>query len=392
MIAKLHTAVISDMFAQVPTTICAMIAFVCNRRANGMQIHNAMTFLACGASERLNEFLHFHGLSVSRKTALRVADTLRKAAEKKLKDTMANPFVVQPFLCVDNIDFQERIHTKRVEKNSTLFHGSTGYNHLISDSLTANLTEEDFSYPTFESAMTAAEAAEVEVEDFLPSNEELAHLEAVSKSQICKAYLAYIAVDDDGTPCSKRPELDRKAPQLDQIKVEEANIHMLKLMNAADTSAEGVSQLMDHVAKQVDREPAELLHKLHIVEGDVGTCMNFESLREKRIPALNLEEGYLNWLTVPGLAHLLWNVMQSIVIHHYNDTGTDFNTGMARAAQELGVKIDNVHSKKDFSSILHMVHQVHAAEITACLSFVIFQIIVMVLTLGNRTVLLNQSS
>ncbi|KAH9809152.1 hypothetical protein DFH28DRAFT_906325 [Melampsora americana] len=49
----------------VPTMICSMVAFVCNRRSNGMQIHNAMTFLACGASERLNEFLHFHGLSAS---------------------------------------------------------------------------------------------------------------------------------------------------------------------------------------------------------------------------------------------------------------------------------------------------------------------------------------
>ncbi|KAH9822510.1 hypothetical protein DFH28DRAFT_865783, partial [Melampsora americana] len=60
----------------VPTLICGMVAFVCNRRANGMQIHNGMTFLACGASERLHEFLHFHGLTVSRDTALNVADSL----------------------------------------------------------------------------------------------------------------------------------------------------------------------------------------------------------------------------------------------------------------------------------------------------------------------------
>ncbi|EGG11610.1 uncharacterized protein MELLADRAFT_91039 [Melampsora larici-populina 98AG31] len=60
----------------VPKMICAMVSYVCNRRSNGMQIHNGMTFLACGASERLNEFLTFHGLSVSRQTALRVTDTL----------------------------------------------------------------------------------------------------------------------------------------------------------------------------------------------------------------------------------------------------------------------------------------------------------------------------
>ncbi|KAH9825143.1 hypothetical protein DFH28DRAFT_861496, partial [Melampsora americana] len=60
----------------VPKTICAMIAYVCNRRCNGMAIHNGLTFLACGASERINEFLNFIGLSVSRQTTLKVADTL----------------------------------------------------------------------------------------------------------------------------------------------------------------------------------------------------------------------------------------------------------------------------------------------------------------------------
>ncbi|KAH9807657.1 hypothetical protein DFH28DRAFT_1138510 [Melampsora americana] len=355
----------------VPTLICGMVAFVCNRRANGMQIHNAMTFLACGASERLHEFLHFHGLIVSRDTALNVADSLRKEAEKLLKETMAKPFKVEPFLCVDNIDFQERIHTKRVEANSTMFHGSTGYQHLISDSLSENITIEDFSYSNFESAMKAAETSDVQAYDFLPTDKELAHLEAVSKTQISKSYLLYVAVDDNGNPFSKHPDLELKVPEINPIKVEEANIHMLKLMNAADTSAEGVGQLMDQVDKQVGRDPVEHLAKLHIVEGDVGTCMNFESLREKRIPASNLDEGFLNWLTIPGLAHLLWNVMQAIVIHHYNDTTVDFNTGLARAAQELGVKIDNIHSKKDFNLMLHMVHQVHAAEITACLMHIL---------------------
>lgn len=325
-----------------------------------MQIHNAMTFLACGASERLNEFLQFHGLSASRSTALVVADTLREAAEKILKDTMAQEFIIQPFVCVDNIDFQERIHTKRVESNSTMFHGSTGYFHIISDALSKDLTKDNFSYPVFEAAMKAAELDDVNVADFLTNKDDLMHLEAVSKAQISNAYILYIAVDKTGAPTSKFPALQTDPPNIDTIKVEEASIKMLKLMNAADTSAEGVSQLMSQVALQAGRKSTDHLDVLHVVEGDVGTCMNFESLREKRIPALNREEGFLNWLTVPGLAHLLWNVMQAIVLHHYGDTTAAFDTGLGRAAHELGVKIENLHSKKDFSSTLHMVYSIRS--------------------------------
>ncbi|KAH9807290.1 hypothetical protein DFH28DRAFT_915784 [Melampsora americana] len=124
----------------VPKMICAMVAYVCNQRSNGMQIHNGMTFLACGASERLNEFFNFYGLSVSCQTVLRITDTLQQAAEEKIKEKMADTFVVQPFLCVDNIDFQQRVHDKKLESTSMIFHGTTGYLHFIPDSLTEKLS------------------------------------------------------------------------------------------------------------------------------------------------------------------------------------------------------------------------------------------------------------
>ncbi|KAH9822626.1 hypothetical protein DFH28DRAFT_881868, partial [Melampsora americana] len=60
----------------LPIMLCSMLAFACNRRHCGLQLQNSITFLACGVTQKVNDYLHFLGLTSSRKTALEAVDTL----------------------------------------------------------------------------------------------------------------------------------------------------------------------------------------------------------------------------------------------------------------------------------------------------------------------------
>lgn len=57
-----------------------MIAFVNNRKVNGLQLENGVAFLAGGVSQRLNHYLHAIGLTCSRRTAMRAIARLGKLA------------------------------------------------------------------------------------------------------------------------------------------------------------------------------------------------------------------------------------------------------------------------------------------------------------------------
>ncbi|KAH9819494.1 hypothetical protein DFH28DRAFT_886685, partial [Melampsora americana] len=62
--------------SKVPVMLCSMLAFCCNRRHSGLQLQNAMTFLACGVTQKVNDYLLFLGLTSSRATALDAMETL----------------------------------------------------------------------------------------------------------------------------------------------------------------------------------------------------------------------------------------------------------------------------------------------------------------------------
>lgn len=48
-----------------------MVAYGCNRRCNLLQVENTIMLLACGVSERVNQYLYQIGLSLCWKSALR---------------------------------------------------------------------------------------------------------------------------------------------------------------------------------------------------------------------------------------------------------------------------------------------------------------------------------
>ena len=84
-----------------------MISFVLNRQDNAAQLKNSLTFLACGISNQVNQFLHYIGLASSNQTAKKDLKTLRRAAEDKIAWILSNEKnqPIAPFLCIDNLDF-----------------------------------------------------------------------------------------------------------------------------------------------------------------------------------------------------------------------------------------------------------------------------------------------
>ncbi|KAH9808413.1 hypothetical protein DFH28DRAFT_909895 [Melampsora americana] len=51
---------------KLPIMLCSMLAFACNRRHCGLQLQNSIMFLACAVTQKVNDYLHFLGLTLSR--------------------------------------------------------------------------------------------------------------------------------------------------------------------------------------------------------------------------------------------------------------------------------------------------------------------------------------
>jgi hypothetical protein len=59
-----------------------MVGFGSNWRSNTLQLANLVTLLACGVSERVNNYLSWIGLSLSKKTAQKALESLGRHAKK----------------------------------------------------------------------------------------------------------------------------------------------------------------------------------------------------------------------------------------------------------------------------------------------------------------------
>ena len=117
---------------QLAVTMSSMVLFTRNRRHNGIQLQNAIRFLACGVSDRVNDYLHKLGLTSSRDTALAALRTLSSCAQDNLTRVMSLDQApgLSPFICIDNLDMQEMFHMVSVGHESSMFHGTWGYVQL----------------------------------------------------------------------------------------------------------------------------------------------------------------------------------------------------------------------------------------------------------------------
>ncbi|POV94387.1 hypothetical protein PSHT_16248 [Puccinia striiformis] len=139
-------------------------------------------------------------------------------------------------------------------------------------------------------------------------------------------------------------ELRKDPPEIDPIAVKKPNITMLKLMVASDNSAEGM-----------------------VFEGDLGTCMNLESLRKQRKPSGHLETSLASCFTLLGASHILWNVAQAIYLMHYGNPQDSNNLGAWQTLSSLGVPAEKPTTKKDFSLMITNLTKSHEASILYCL-------------------------
>lgn len=256
-----------------------MIAFVSNRSVNGLQLENAVAFLAGGVSKRISQYLHAIGLSASRRSAIRAISHLSKVGLRILKAKVSCDYMIRPFLVLDNFDIQERIHYSRLERDSRMFHGTYGYMHFLSKDLVSN-SKVDPNHLTLDSlvkAMREAEKKKVEAKDFLPGIPERARWKDTIKAQLNQAYLDYIITQDHTTTPIVIPNLPRDPPPLEELVLEKPNLIMLPLMDLSCGSAEGVGQVLERVGILTDRPLKDNPDDLQVIEGDVGTCINLES-------------------------------------------------------------------------------------------------------------------
>lgn len=348
-----------------------MIAFACNRRFNGLQLQNSLSFVACGVSDRVNDYLHFLGLASSRQTALSAMDTLGLAAQKSIKVLSSKPYTIRPFLVLDNIDIQARIHDPRIEKTTKMFHGSYGYLHVLPEHLVKDITPAETSVESLLKYIRQSQDQPFELSSMLPNEKESNHWTLVLKSQLSAALLNYVIKKD--TPayeCSKK-YLDTSPPPIDPIDMYTPNIAMLKMMSASDNSASGVAEMLDQCNKQTGHDSVSFGQGLQVIEGDMGTCLNFESLIRQRFPAGHNEEALSNVLNLPGLSHTLWNVASKVLSHHWGDANDSSDTGLHRTAAALGMKTDKQPSQQDFNSLIQVVHKGHTATMVFLLKYVI---------------------
>ncbi|KAH9808174.1 hypothetical protein DFH28DRAFT_1196946 [Melampsora americana] len=365
-----HASLLLEFFG-LPATLLSMIAFACNQCCNGMQIQNSIAFIACGVSERVNDHLHFLGLTTSRQTGLKAMDTLGRASSKLIKERMEKSYNLRPFMTLDNIDIQARIHNTRIEATTKLFHGSYGYLHFLPPHLINEIDPEEASVGSLLKCINKSQEEPFELHSILPNQDEKSHWKLVLKAQLSQALLDYEIEKNSPAYKTCKASLAAVPPPVDAIKWHHPDLMMLKMMSASDSSSGGVAEMLEQCQHQTGEDPIKFARYLQVLEGDMGTCLNFESLIRQRFPASSAQDSLNNVLNLPGLAHTMWNVSSKVISHHWGDPKDSADTGLHRTAGALAMKTDKLPSQQDFNSLMQMIHKSH----TATLVFLLKQMI-----------------
>ncbi|KAH9447416.1 hypothetical protein Pst134EA_029455 [Puccinia striiformis f. sp. tritici] len=344
-----------------------MVAFGANRRHNAVQLSNSLIFLAAGVTERVSAYLNYVGISSSRRTAHAALKTLGTGAIDKIKARykLTQSSIIAPFLCYNNLDFQEKVHMGSLGHNSRMFHGTWAYIHSASPSLLGKLNPAELTIDALNNALHSGKKMTIRPSMFSPTIESTVHWEKALKSQIVCVVLRYIA-----KPVDKRVKLEKNPPGVHPIAPDDPNIDVLKLMIASDNSAAGVGEVFTGVIQQSGLTPEEFHSRLQIIEGDLASCNIFETLKRQRCPAVANHESLNNVLTVPGAAHTLWNVSQAIFLAHWGHEKDTRDTGAWRTLHALAIKAVKPVTKKDFNLMLCYVEQIHEATLLYCVLLV----------------------
>lgn len=362
-----------------------MLAFACNRRHSGLQLQNSITFLSCGVTHKANNYLHFLGLTSSRKTALQAMETLKKATEEKIKDIGSRSFKIRPLWCLDNLDIEARVHDKRVEANSKVFHGTWGYLHEVPEHLTEDLTPEDLDLNVFSEAFERSKVQKIDMRLLIPTMAEELHFELAQKSQIATALVEHCLEGNSQAITYCKRNLPLCPPEVDPIQMYDPKITMFKLMSASDNSSTGIGQLIEQVLSQLGVDSSDFGKWFQIVEGDMGTNMNFEGATRKRYPAGHAEEGLQNLSFGLAGAHTMWNFESAIVSAYAGDINDSEDPGIARCAAPLGIKPEKLVDKSDYGLLMQTVKKIQLASFVFLLKYVLLNIFELIMAEPNHT-------
>ncbi|PLW45915.1 hypothetical protein PCASD_08636 [Puccinia coronata f. sp. avenae] len=345
-------------------TMVSMIAFGHNRRCNALQVWNSVVFLACGVTERMHSYFHHIGLCMSQKTAHKALASIGKTAKESLASAMSltSRKPLSPLICIDNIDFQEKKHAISPENTSHMFHGTWGYINTINKELLKDFDPDDFSLQRYKEAIKQAETMEITPAMFIPTFEQSLHFSQVIKSQLACVMLGYLTTETD-----KNGTIPLDPPPIDQLKAEKPNLQMLKLMIASNNSAEGIGQVLDDIIWQTSLTEEQYHSELQILEGDLGTVLNLESLRSQRKPSRHVESSLAITFMLLGASHTLWNVSQAVYLLHFGDTSNREDLGAWSTLEALGIPSDRPLAKNDFTLMLDNMQKVHEVMLIHCL-------------------------
>ncbi|PLW09029.1 hypothetical protein PCANC_27524 [Puccinia coronata f. sp. avenae] len=259
-----------------------MVAFVFNRWNNGKQLANSITLLACGVTDRVNAFLRYIGLSSSLQTAHNALKRLSYQSERQIGFKMMSPLEhpsLAPFLCLDNLDFEQKVHTKSLGNSNHMFHGIWGYVHQLNPKLLASVPSSKLTLESYNQSMLKVSDLQVQPRMFVPQPKENLHWTLVLKSQIAQAMLEHVAEASDS-----KVSIATQPPVIDQISPEEPDITMLKLMIALDNSSQGVGEVFEAIVNQSRLSMTEFANLLQIINANLASCTNVSSLQTKKFP------------------------------------------------------------------------------------------------------------
>jgi hypothetical protein len=137
----------------------------------------------------MNEYLHYLGLTSSRQTAIAALKTLTSHAEDHLTSVMSlDPKDPNfgPFICLDNLDMEEKVHMASVGHRSMMFHGTWGYVQLPSKKLLDTLDKSVLNLTAYQRAINQLPSMTLDPELWMPSSDD--DQSCITSWSACKSF------------------------------------------------------------------------------------------------------------------------------------------------------------------------------------------------------------
>jgi hypothetical protein len=183
-----------------------------------------------------------------------------------------------------------------------------------------------------------------------------------SKSGNAKVFREQIA-----TPIDETLAIPTLPPDVELISHLAPEIHMLKLMDASDNSAEGICQVFQSMIQQTGLTSEGFFGRFQLLDGDLATIQNFHCLRNQCTPSAFPEYRMDNIYFQLGASHTLWNISSTLFTHHFGDPSNMLDCGAWQHLEALGFSLHKAIQKKDFTLMVNQMERVFEALICYCL-------------------------